>query len=583
MDLGCFNSQRAQLLIQTLLEQGVFYFCIAPGSRNSPLAIALSTLPKEQVCVHFEERGLGFHALGYAKASRSPVALIVTSGTAVANLFPAIAEASSSRIPLIIITADRPPELRGCSANQTIDQVKIFGSFTRFDMDLPISDPLFSDEAFSSTLAHAVLKAKLPLPGPVHINCMIREPSFSFTPLQQQKSHSCYYEPLSYRPSEASLDTWARELSAIEKGIILLGSDALDDKVESLLYLASQLGWPIFSDIISGGRQIGQHPYHIQYPDLFLKACPDIEVNGILHIGDRLASKTITQWLQQQKEIPYFHISDHFSLYDPIRKITRKITSQTNDFCKAITARLSTSTSSSWISFWKQGEALILDELSLYFSKNLELSEPALAYAMQEACVIFLSNSMPVRDADLFLFSSKGTSYITSNRGVSGSDGNIATAIGVATALQKPLVAILGDLAVLHDMSSLSLWKNCPVPITFLVYNNQGGGIFSFLPVAENKEILEKFFAVSHAYSFENLAAMFSIPYHKVTSWEEWKKIQQEATHPTQTQFIECKTCRTKNVFHHEDLYEKIKGRLCSSLSLWETKNDLSLYSFTVS
>lgn len=561
-DLGSFNLHRANLVIDTLLAQGVKYFCLSPGSRSTPLMLAISRVPKECICVHFDERGLGFHALGFAKASNSPVVILVTTGTAVANLLPAIAEASASRIPLIVLSADRPPELRDCGANQTMDQVHLFKPFTKWEIDLAFSDPLASDAYLISSIAYAANRS---LKGPVQVNCMIREPLFSSSLLEQREYSSCLYEPVISIPPTSSFEKWAQLLSEYENGIILLGSGALQKNTASILVLAEKLGWPIFSDILSGGRQIGNHPFHMQYPDLFLKSYPDIKADVILHIGDGIVSKTITKWISNQKDIPYFLVTDHSSRQDPEHRVSRRIECEGSLFCHMLNQFIFPKTTP-WAPFWKNGSEIIKKELDDFFSSNTTFSEPSILHSLKEFSHLFLSNSMPIRDADLFLFSDTGTSLVAANRGISGIDGNIATVTGIATATKQPLVAILGDLAVLHDLNSFALSKKSSSPIFFIIINNQGGGIFSFLPISEKREVFEELVATAHDYSFEFIAKTFSLSFYSVDSLDAWENTWNEALTQNKSCIIECHTQRDDNVQNHENIYTRIKTSLCSSL-----------------
>ncbi|MES2200255.1 MAG: 2-succinyl-5-enolpyruvyl-6-hydroxy-3-cyclohexene-1-carboxylic-acid synthase [Chlamydiota bacterium] len=559
LDIGNFTLERAHLIINTLYTLGVRYFCVAPGSRSTPLALAFSKLPKECRCVHFDERGLGFHALGFAKASKTPVVIIVTTGTAVANLFPSIAEASLSRVPLILLSADRPSELRDCGANQTMNQAGLFKSFTRWDIDLPLSDPLILDSYILSTLSYAVSRSLYGPAGPVQINCMIREPFFSESDPSPNFASPCVYEPTQTAPPLSSFKKWAELFSTYDKGIILLGSLAIDEDTTSLLSLAEKMGWPIFSDVLSGGRQIGDHPYHIEHPEIFLKTFPSIEIEAVLQIGGNIVSKTLTTWLNKQT-IPYFLVTDHPFRQDPHSRVSYKMECKTDLFCETISSFL-VEKKNSWVTSWKDKAASLKKELDSFFLENKEFSEPSIAYFFKDFSHLFLSNSMPVRDADLFLFAKEGTAFITANRGVSGIDGNIATAIGVAKAIKQPLVALLGDLATLHDLNSFALLKESSVPIFFIIINNQGGGIFSFLPVAKKEDVFDEIFATEHSYSFEAIAKTFSIPFFSASSSEELNQAWEQCN--KMTCIIECKTVRKENVFHHETIYKKMRDNLC--------------------
>lgn len=560
LDLGTFTLERAHLVINTLYTLGTRYFCVSPGSRSTPLALALSTLPKECRCVHFDERGLGFHALGFAKVSKVPVVIIVTTGTAVANLFPSIAEASLSRVPIILLSADRPSELRDCGANQTMHQVGLFKSFTRWDIDLSLSDPLIEDSYILSTLSYAFSRSLDGPAGPIQINCMIREPSFSLKNISPPSSTPCLYEPTETSPPLSSFKKWAELLNGYDKGIIFLGSDAIFEDIEPLLSLAEKMGWPIFSDILSGGRQIGDHPYHIEYPDILIKTFPTLEIDAVLQIGNGVVSKTLTSWLNKQN-IPYFLVTDHPFRQDPHSRISYKMECKTNLFCKTISSFLREKTDC-WVKFFKEKSTRLQKELHLFFSENKVFSEPTILWFFKDFPHLFLSNSMPIRDADLFLFPKEGNVFVTANRGVSGIDGNIATAVGVAKALQKPLVVLLGDIATLHDLNSFALLKSCKTPIFFIIINNQGGGIFSFLPIAKKEDVLDELFATEHSYSFESIAKTFSIPFFFASSSQELTEVWRQAN--LTSCIIECKTIRKENVFHHETIYKKMEDKLCS-------------------
>lgn len=571
--LSHLNSERAQLIIDTFYKQGVRFFCLAPGSRSTPLAIAIAEHPEIESTVHFDERGLGFYALGIAKSTKSPVVILVTTGTAVANLFPAVMEAHLSRIPLIILSADRPPELRDCGANQTADHVKFFGSLVRWDVDFAFSDPLSSTEYLTSTVSYAVACSRKNPPGPVQVNCMIREPFISLLEQKPISSSSCVYEPSYSIPDHSSFILWAELLASKKKGILILGSDAIESEdLPSFLLFAEKLRWPIFSDIISGGRSIGNHPLHIEYFELILKSNPELTVETILQIGNRFVSKPLQQWIDRQKDLVYLLVVNHPFRQDPLHKVSRKMECATSFFCTTLFSRIEEN-KDSWASFWKQQSLEIKDELKNSFQTMASFSELTLFQSLSSYTTFlpfYLSSSMPIRNADLLFFPEAGSPLLFCNRGASGIDGNIATAAGLSKGLRKPLVAILGDLASLHDLNSFALASKSLTPILFIVINNQGGGIFSFLPVAEKKEIFEPFIAVAHNYAFESIAQMFSLKYKQVESLEEWDIGWEETSKSPVSCLIECKTSRHSNVNDHQKLIEKVRSRLSFSQKLLE-------------
>ncbi|MGE3535102.1 MAG: 2-succinyl-5-enolpyruvyl-6-hydroxy-3-cyclohexene-1-carboxylic-acid synthase, partial [Parachlamydiales bacterium] len=297
-DTGSLNLTWSNLIIDQLLKQGVRYFCLGAGSRSTPLALAIADHPDTQHLVHFDERGVGFHALGFSKATGLPSVIVVTSGTAVANLFPAIMEASNERVPLILLTSDRPHELRDCGANQTCDQIKLFSDYVRWQVDLPCPTTEISERFVATTIAQAVFRSKQGHPGPVHLNCPFREPLFSLTPPPIPEVPPTYYETTQTIPSISTLEQWAESFQDTPKGIIVVGSLPARQKMDPIFQLASILKWPILPDILSQARSSGYCHVVIRHYDALLKADPSYKPDLVLHLGDRFVSKTLAQWLK---------------------------------------------------------------------------------------------------------------------------------------------------------------------------------------------------------------------------------------------------------------------------------------------
>jgi len=563
--IGKYNEEWSFHLVDQLVSQGIEMFCLSPGSRNTPLTLAIARHPKAKVMVHYDERGMSFHALGLAKGKNHPVALVVTSGTAVANLFPAVMEAHFAYVPLIIITADRPPELRDCGANQTSDQVKIFQDFVRWQIDLPCPDDQFSFRFLSTSIAQAVYRANHSPKGPVHINCMLREPFFTtdipdFSPLSRVE----YEEPfLSLKPSV--LTKWANRLSSIEKGLIIAGSALPSPSTHFLYQLAERLNWPIFADITSPARTFGQSSSFISYFDAILKAMPSLYPQAVLHLGDRFVSKTLLEWLNSCSLEWYALIAEHPNRYDPKHSTTHRLQCEPFSFCEQILPLLPMKKNENWLATWNMHSRDIKETLTTFFSSKNEISEPGIINFLNTSLDhhhgLFLANSMPVRDADQFFFPSRRGGPIFSNRGLSGIDGNIATAIGLAQGIKKPLVAVLGDLTFLHDLNSLAQLKKAAYPVLFIVINNDGGGIFSFLPISQKQEVFESFWATPHGLTMQSIAECFSIPYSSPESRQEWEDVFYHFKNKRASCLIELRTNRTKNVTLHQEI-----TNLCLSL-----------------
>jgi len=561
MDVGSYNEKMTALLIEHLIAQGVDRFCIAPGSRSTALALAVAQNPRAQADIHFDERGLGFYALGRAKGSRKPVALIVTSGTAVGNLLPAVMEASNDHVPLILITADRPQELRECSANQTCDQVKLFAPFVRWQADLPFSDMRFPPSFLASSIGQAIYQSQFPKPGPVHLNCMLRKPYYSSAACAMPQECPRFCENGTLIPSSQTIDEWAERLSQKKKGLIIVGSLPYGAKTDALFALAEKLGWPIYGDILSQMRT-SAHPHLISYFDALVQAGYHQPLEAVLHCGERTVSKNVSEWLKKQNLSFYLHISDYPTLADPHYIVTHRLHASSHLSVQMLCDVLYTDPDRNWLNFWKEGNEKIEAELALYFSESAEITEPGIIRQMgnnsQDGIGIFLANSMPIRDADKFFSPSSRQIAMFGNRGVSGIDGNIATAIGIAQGMQRPLIALLGDLAFLHDMNSLALLRNAAHPVCLLIVNNAGGGLFSFLPVYEKKEPFEAFFAAAHPFSFSQAASLFHIPYAQPKNSEDLDVVLSDFLLNKRSILIEVFTDRERNLHVHQQIVKQM-------------------------
>lgn len=457
---------KASWVIDQLICQGVEHFCIAPGSRSAPLALAVANHPKAKATVHFDERGLGFFALGIGKATKKPAAVITTSGTAVANLYPAVLESAKSMTPMILLTADRPHELRFCGANQTMDQVKIFANAVREQTDL---SPDLDEKTTRSIIAQNVFDALKNPPGPIHINCPFREPLHVEDTLTQGIKIQYSFPKLTADPLKVNA----------KKGVILLGP--IDEDPSPVLALAKRLQWPIFIDLLSRTSSTAEQIHSFDVIDKAPR--PDF----ILHFGDRFISKRVLEW----KEIPRAHVSPFPFLQDPTRDLSIRIQSDINPFCKTFEAK----TDPTWLPAWKVLDCLPNKGLSLPTERPL-----------------FFGNSLPIRLADQGFFPEKAP-QIFANRGVSGIDGNIATMAGIAEGLNAPITGFIGDQTALHDLNSLPLIKKHK--LLLIISNNFGGRIFEHIPISKSRH-LDRFFTASHLWTFEHAAKMFDIPYLKV-------------------------------------------------------------------
>ncbi|MBS0616510.1 MAG: 2-succinyl-5-enolpyruvyl-6-hydroxy-3-cyclohexene-1-carboxylic-acid synthase [Verrucomicrobia bacterium] len=552
------NERFAKRIIDTLIEHGVRRFCLSPGSRSTPLAYAIAHDERAEVLVHFDERGMAFHAFGFAKGAKEPVALLVTSGSAVGNLMPAVMEASLEGLPLVVLTADRPPELRECGANQACDQVKIFGNYVRFSFDLPCPDSALPDGFVGSTVAYAVSQARR-LKGPVHLNCMFREPFFSSVSLVT-KTSTVYEESLTTLPHGA-IEKWARILHQAENGVIIVGAHSSPRHVRPILQLAEHLQWPVLPDVLSGVRSEQAHPAVIPYYDAVLKIAPQLKADVILHLGDRFVSKSLAEWTHKCEPSIYALVADHPWRYDPGHSLTHRLECDPVLFAEQILPHVGRRPS--WLETWKVYSDAIDNHLDTAIKPQTEPGAIRfLHHHLPAHWALFLANSMPIRDCDQFFFPRFYRGPIHGKRGLSGIDGNIATAIGIAEGSQRPTLAILGDLTALHDINSLSQLKKSRHPVIFLVINNGGGGIFHFLPVAEKKDFFEEYMAGAHGWTFEKAAEMFEVPYVKIEDFAQIGKALREE----KSCILELRTDRAENLRVHRHIFEELKT-CCASLS----------------
>ncbi|MDO8749042.1 MAG: 2-succinyl-5-enolpyruvyl-6-hydroxy-3-cyclohexene-1-carboxylic-acid synthase [Candidatus Omnitrophota bacterium] len=566
-DTKNINHLWGKLIIEELIRLGVEHFCIAPGSRSGPLVVAVAENRRAKSFIHFDERGLAYYALGYAASSGKPACLIATSGTAVANFFPAIIEASKKKLPLIILTADRPPELRNTGANQTIDQVKIFGDYARFFFDLPCPTKEIPLETVVTTIDQAVYRARANFPGPVHINCMFREP---LAPIPEKGFTPGNLKPLSrwlknslpwtrytfYEKSLSSeeLKNLAQELSAIKRGIIAVGKLRNEEEEKNVLILARILQWPVFADITSGLRLKSNDEMVIHYfdqlllePALLARYKPD----GVLHLGGRLTSSRWYEFIKKITLISYITVLNHPLRNDPLHRVTTRIECSVSYFCGAIKQFLKQRKRNNFTAQLKKASERVQQCLLAEINGAASLTPGVLAQRIStlpsQETGIFLANSMSIRIMDMFAGVNKNLCRVGANRGSSGIDGTIASAIGFTNGLGKPCVVLIGDLAFLHDLNSLALAKELKYPLVIIVINDRGGGIFSFLPIAAFPSVFEKYFAAPHTFSFELAAGMFQIAYARVTTAREFADTYRGALEKKGTTIIEIEANRDEN------------------------------------
>jgi len=534
---------------------------------------------KADSVIHFDERGLAYHALGYAAASGKIPVLVCTSGTAVANFFPAIIESSKKKLPLIVLTADRPPELRKTGADQTIDQPAIYGNYVRWFNDMPCPTTDINPEFILTTIDQAVYQSKGHYPGPVHINCMFREP---LAPIKENRNFKNYLRSISRwqknnkpytKYDEPKLhivkndyESLANYMGQIKNGIIAVGKLKSEKEQKAVINLANKMQWPVFADITSGlrfGTFNNQIIYNYDQILLSEKFCQKFPLDGLLHLGGRMSSKRFYQFIQSKNPPRYITVLNHSLRNDPLHKVSHRIQADISDFCQSMTHVLNGNSSDAKINVLRDLSRQVDTTMKSTFVNNKGLNEPIVARLVSKHIKnnngLFLASSMPIREMDMFAGHEKKNIIIGSNRGASGIDGTIASAIGFAKGINKPLTLLIGDLAFLHDMNSLALLKQCSKSLTMVVLNNNGGGIFSFLSINEFPEIFEKYFGTPHKLNFKSIAKMFELNYSAPTSVKKFILAYTSAQNKRQSTIIEIKTNRKQNLKYHQTIQKKIK------------------------
>ena len=574
------NSFWGYLIIEELVRNNISHFCLSPGSRSTPLAVAVAKNKRVNVLICYDERSAAYNALGYARASGKPAVLICTSGSAAANYFPAIIEAHQSAIPLIMLTADRPPELRDTGANQTIDQIKMYSNYLNWQFDLPCPDKKIVAQFVLTTIDQAVYRAKRQPAGPVHINCMFREPlaprvealSDSYLASIAGWEEKCEphtdYSPCSVTTAKEVLKALAQKLNTSDKGVLAIGRLKSKEQATAVLKFAQHIGWPVFADVTSGMRNKNTSTIINNFDQLLLSEyfAEVAKPEAILHIGPPLTSKRFLDFINRYPVQEYLVVADHPFRHDPNHLVTRRFEHNITDFCDQMISLTKHNQNERWIKDLINYDTTINKEIDLFVKSTHNISEISLARIISQTIPkehgLFLASSMPVRDMDMYGDFTQPHFYIAANRGVSGIDGTISSALGYACGLNKPVTVVVGDLAMIHDLNALSQIKQVDVKLIIVVINNHGGGIFSFLPIADFPDVFEKYFATPHTISFKYAAELFQLDYNLVKTNEEFVSLYRDAVTSNRSLLLEVVTKRDENSEMHRTLQKRIRNTI---------------------
>ena len=547
------------VIVDEWVRQGIRHAIIAPGSRSTPLALALVYRSEVQIEVFHDERSAAFAALGIGLATHRPALLLCTSGTAAAHFFAAVIESSFSHVPMLVVTADRPPELKDVGAPQTIDQTKLYGDVVRW-----FHDPGVADIAASGTwrsLARQSYASTFGVnPGSVHLNLPFREPLTG-------KAIDLSSERLTRTQILGSIglsDTELQRAAALfenQKGIIIAGRGCGDASAVS--ELAESLGWPVLADSRSGCQGIPESVVHF---DSLIRCHAFVEhhvPDVVLRIGESPSSKVLSQYVTKSGALQV-HVSAFENTFDADSQVSTHISIDPTTFCQGISRLIKAASDLNllrqWVSADQKARAIIAKEFAS--SKNA-LSAPQVAFVSRASLStgdnLFVSSSMPVRDLEWF-GGDCSLLHVLSNRGANGIDGVIASAIGVAIATRQKTLVLLGDVAFLHDSSSLTALADRDVDLKIVVTDNDGGGIFHYLPQAEvvSEQVFEKLFGTPHQTDLLKIAQAHRLATFECDSVEQ---LQKSLSTPRSC-VIRVRTDRVSEVAIHQQLHELVASAI---------------------
>ncbi|SEH14904.1 2-succinyl-5-enolpyruvyl-6-hydroxy-3-cyclohexene-1-carboxylic-acid synthase [Thermoleophilum album] len=574
-----------------LARLGLALAVTSPGSRNAPIALSLAGTAGVPAISVLDERCAGFFAVGAARASARPAAVTVTSGTAAANLHPAVAEAAQGNVPLLLLTADRPPELRETGAGQAIDQLGLFGSAVRWFVEVGNHPPGSDALLYHRSLAcRAYARTLAPRPGPVHLNFPLREPlapapaptsAPSARDLREGRPLPAAWQEVALAPPtppSALVERLAGRLHSVERGLVICGHLAASaDAARAIAALAAQLGWPLLAEPTSGLRlgahvpDCAVHHYDLLLSDDGLRRALAPEL--VLRFGETPTSKPLRAALS---EWPQIVCDPWLAWHEPTRRAELVVASDPHALASALLAaladqrRISASARTArpllgnarngWLARWRAADAAVAELIADHLRRCLtrgELDQPAvaatLADALGDGALLWLSSSLPIREVEAFARGRRVDVAVLANRGANGIDGVVSSCAGAALASGRRPFLLIGELALLHDLGGLVAARAAGVAMTVVCVDNGGGGIFDFLPVAEHtpRDLYERHVATPHPLDFEAIARLADLPL------VEAREPQQLLAALREPSLIRVRSERPRNRLVHRELRQR--------------------------
>ncbi len=581
--------------VDELARCGLRDACTSPGSRSTPLVLSLAGEPRLRCHSHIDERCSGFFALGLAKATGVPVAVTCTSGTAAAELLPAAIEAHEAGVPLLLLTADRPPELRESGAGQTIDQVKLFGSAIKWFFEVGTHEVEASEVGVGDagrarlrwmrTLAcRAYWRALEGQPGVVHLNFPLREPLVRSE--DEQLPHDGTGRPdgrplVTCTPARATAAgdacSLAVPVAAVRRGVVVAGRYERDTGLgEAASAFCAAAGWPLLADPLSGARRgeaaVAHYDALLRHGSFADGVKPDL----VLRVGDLPTSKPLRGWLASMCDVPQAAIDQEGRWQDPDAVLCRRFALEPAAALRAL-AQDPPAPDPDWLASWRSADERAAEALLGVLGAS-GLSEPAVAaelgVLLPERATLWVASSMPVRDIESFWPVRADPPRVLCNRGANGIDGTVSSAFGAAAARPGagggPVILLIGDVALAHDIGGLLAARRLELDLTIVLIDNGGGGIFDFLPVAATEEDLyTRHIATPTGLDFAHAAQLYGLEHETVGDVLAFRAALERALaeRPRRAGIIEVRTDRAANVALHRRAWEAVAGVLDGSLS----------------
>ncbi|MER2090119.1 MAG: 2-succinyl-5-enolpyruvyl-6-hydroxy-3-cyclohexene-1-carboxylic-acid synthase [Sporosarcina sp.] len=566
MDNRTVLTDYVRRMTSALMTADVKSAVISPGSRSTPLAYAFASTDELNVHMQVDERSAAYFALGLAKASGNPVVLLCTSGTAASNYHPAITEAYYARIPLIVITADRPHELREVGAPQAIDQIRMYGQHVKYSVDFPLAESNADiDDFLDRHISRALSVATSAPRGPVHLNVPFREPllidfdrELPTTTFQKRIKGSDGLDA-------STVQQITQLLTGADKGLIIVGEMPLGLDKAAFWDFANALQWPVLCDPLSNLRaEVPEEcmPLCIDHYDAILKsdvftekAVPDT----VIRFGAQPVAKPLSLFLKKVRPATVIAVDESPEFRDSLGIVTHHIQTSTEGVMQIVVEKPKTPYTEMWTAA-NEAVSMITDNYE-GAAGDEGIFAKILFEHLPSGTDLVSGSSMPIRDVDTFFRKTAKDITIFANRGTNGIDGVVSTAFGIQAARKRPAWLLIGDLSFLHDVNGLIVTRFHDTDLTIIIINNDGGGIFSYLPQAETGNHFEELFGTPTGLTFSHIAAMYDAQYAAIRSPEEFRKeLAKEKDKPVR--IIEVFTDRKANVKAHRDLWRQITDRI---------------------